>query len=363
MNKFKIGSRTIKTGIAITLALGICHALNIEPAIFAAVSAIVNLQPTVYQSYINALQQIGITVIGVMVGLTLALTIGNSAIVVGVSSIIVILIALRLRWNSVILIGLVTVIFIIDTQGDFYLENTIARVSVILIGLVVALAVNVVLAPTDYRKFTLEKLKQFHIDVTNIFHRKILDFIYMRKSSEQDDKNLIKLLEQTESLRASLDIYKNEIRVLPYSTQAKELVDSVSLLEELYRYDEQLLHKILLIQDFEKERLNRLAIRDVKNYSDSFQQVINEISKGNEKILKNSHVLQQGILEQASLESWIDYDIADREVDEKLEGWYQKHGGNPYYMSALMEISIIVYEMRWIAREQTRIYDKVKTYK
>lgn len=358
---FKIGSRTLKTGIAVSLSIAIAHALNAEPAVFAAVSAIVNLQPTVYQSYINALQQIGITIIGIIVGLSLALTFGNSAIIVGVSSVIVILIALRLGWNSVILIGIVTIIFIIDTQEVLFFEHAFSRISVIFIGLLVAMAVNVVLAPSDYRKFTLDKLSQFHTDVTTLFYRRISGFINMQSSAQEDNDLLNQLHDEIDTLRKSLDIYKQEVRVLPYSTQAKELQVRSDLLEELYRYDVQLLHKLLLIKDFEQDRLSRLAARNVKTYTETFQHIIDTIHVANERILDNSRILNDGIIAGVLPSSdWVKVDMSEKALEKKIDAWHDEHGDESYYMSALMELSIVIYEMRWIAREQNRLYEKYK---
>ena len=43
----KIGARVIKTCIAVTITMFICQALKLEPAVFGAVSAVVNMQPSI----------------------------------------------------------------------------------------------------------------------------------------------------------------------------------------------------------------------------------------------------------------------------------------------------------------------------
>jgi uncharacterized membrane protein YgaE (UPF0421/DUF939 family) len=365
LNRFKIGSRTLKTGIAVSLSIAIANALNAEPAVFAAVSAVVNLQPTVYQSYINALQQIGITMIGIVIGIMLSLTFGNSALMVGVSSVILIMIALKLRWNSVILVGIVTIVFVVDAQNDIFLEHAFARISVIFIGLIVALLVNIILAPADYRKFTLEKLFEFHTDVTMLFHKKITDFISKAEPTKQDADYLINLINQSEKLSDKIDIYKNEVRVLPFSSQAKELQINAQLVEDLYRYDVQLLNKLQLIKDIKRERYTRLASRITSPYTQSFQVVIDYLHQTNEDILENSLTLMNKLfkLENSSTyadHQWKTVSITDEFYDE-LNAWYNEYGNSSNSMEALVEISIVIYEIRWIAREQQRLYNKYIT--
>ena len=359
VNRFKIGSRTLKTGIAVTLAIGIARALQIEPAIFAAVSAIVNLQPTVYQSYINAIQQVAITAIGIVVGLIFGLLLGNMAITVGIASIVVILIALRLRLNSVILVGIVSVIFIVDTQKEFFIEHAFARISVIFVGLIVALLVNIILSPSDYRKFTLEKVSRFHMNVANLFHTIICDFINKTEPSDEEYKKLHALLEESESLGDSIDIYKQEIRVMPFSIQAKDLHERAHLLEDIHRFDVQLLNKLSLLGDLEKSRLDRLADRKSIPYSVEFQLIINTIHEVNERFRENASILNDRILGKQSSSAWHEIEDLDESFNEKISAWQKEHTtDNSYYFRALMELSVIVYELRWITREQHRLYNR-----
>ncbi|OEH85800.1 hypothetical protein BHU72_03190 [Desulfuribacillus stibiiarsenatis] len=356
MNQIKLGGRTLKTGLAITIAVGICHLFGIEPAIFAAVSAVVNLQPTVYQSYINALQQIGITFTGIIIGLILAMTLGNSAVAMGISSILIIIIALRLRWNSVILIGIVTVIFIIDTQNDYFYEHAFSRISVIFIGLIVALFVNVFLAPPDHRKSIVDNIMKFHDDVTGILYHKITNILQRMDPDEAQNHNILELQKQIDPLRDSLNLFKQEIRVLPYSTQANEFHVSSQCLEDLQQFNTQLLHKIILLSDMEQERTKRIATRKKLPYSNEFQRVIDRIQNANEQIFRNSGLIHRQVLQQKLEGNWEKVSVFDDSLELQLEAWHNEHAGDPFYMQALMEISILLYEIRLIAREQYRLF-------
>lgn len=53
-----LGARVLKTGIAISLALYLCSMLGLAPGTFAAVAAVFTVQPTVYQSWRQVLDQV-----------------------------------------------------------------------------------------------------------------------------------------------------------------------------------------------------------------------------------------------------------------------------------------------------------------
>ncbi|AOY75356.1 hypothetical protein BJL90_05245 [Clostridium formicaceticum] len=74
----KIGLRTIKTGIAVTVSLVISNMLRIESPFFAAIAAIIAMQPTVSDSWKTGVNRILGTVIGAIVGaIFVALSPGN----------------------------------------------------------------------------------------------------------------------------------------------------------------------------------------------------------------------------------------------------------------------------------------------
>ena len=60
-----MGARIIKTGIAVTITMFILKALNLEPAIFGAISAVINLQPSIFLTFKTAKDQILVHVLGV----------------------------------------------------------------------------------------------------------------------------------------------------------------------------------------------------------------------------------------------------------------------------------------------------------
>ena len=64
----KIGARVIKTGIAVAITMFICKLLDLEPAFFGAVSAVINMQPSIFLSFRAAKDQILVHILGVLAG-------------------------------------------------------------------------------------------------------------------------------------------------------------------------------------------------------------------------------------------------------------------------------------------------------
>ena len=62
-----LGARILKTGIAIVLALFLAQLLNAPTPVFAGISAIFAIQPTVYRSYLSIIEQVQGNIIGAII--------------------------------------------------------------------------------------------------------------------------------------------------------------------------------------------------------------------------------------------------------------------------------------------------------
>lgn len=349
----RIGGRTLKTGLAITLSLSICHYFDIGPAIFAAITAMINLQPSIYQSYKNAIEQVGVTAIGIIIGLALALSLGNAPIVVGVASVLVITIALKLNWQGVIQIGIVTTIFILDSPTADFFGHSISRISLIGVGLLVALAINILLAPPSYIDMLKAKLQKFHISATTFFKEEIINFVELKEVNPARTAELDKLLAEGVEIKRALTVLNQEI-----AHGNQELKQKAELLEELYQLDSHLLNKVDLLQDVLPKRLDRRAERGNPPYTPLFREIVELISQANNNLSSNARLLELAIIKEEEVESLISF-TQDEELDKILDTWHEEHMGDIYYLHALMEVSMVVYEIRWVHSQQERIFAKL----
>ncbi|MGF7184674.1 uncharacterized membrane protein YgaE (UPF0421/DUF939 family) [Desulfitispora alkaliphila] len=349
----KIGARIIKTGLVITISLAICKAINLGPAIFAAITAMVNLQPSIYQSYKNAKEQIGVTGLGIFVGTALLLTLGNSPVVVGLASMIIIILALQLKWKSVVQVGIVTTIFVMDGPGVDLSQHIVDRVMLIGIGLSVALTVNLTLAPPNQRKKVLAEIEKFHYQVMELFNREVENYIKTRPITSEELERQLELVRESVRLEKSIKIWE-------ISAYGKGAEEEVYLTKKLFDLNVHVLDKIALFQDVVPNRNERRSERGNQPYSSQFQEIVNGLNSARNTIDKNGRLLVDAIIRDREVKALYPTDEFGSDLDDKLEMWHSSHLGDNYYLHALMEVSILIYEMRWIDQKQRKLFLKQK---
>jgi uncharacterized membrane protein YgaE (UPF0421/DUF939 family) len=154
-----LGPRVLKTGIAVTLALYICSLLNIEAAVFAGVAAIFTIQPSIYRTWKQMLDQIITNTLGAAVALFAIYFLGEHPITVGLLIMIVISLSLKLNMAATIPLTLVTVLAIIGAPGNEDVLFALNRFYSILIGIASAMLVNLFILPPKYKKNYLERVR------------------------------------------------------------------------------------------------------------------------------------------------------------------------------------------------------------
>lgn len=146
----KFGARILKTGIAIILSLLLAELLTLPSPVFAAIAAVFAIQPTIYRSYLSIVEQLQGNIIGAVIAVVFVLLLGNEIIIIGLAAIIVIAIHLKLKLGNAISLSLVTLIAIMVTPGDEFIEFALVRFSTIMLGVLSAFAVNLVFLPPKY---------------------------------------------------------------------------------------------------------------------------------------------------------------------------------------------------------------------
>lgn len=159
----KLGARIFKTGIAIILALFIANLLNFSSPVFAGIAAIFAIQPTIYRSYLTIIEQIQGNLVGALLAIIFVLLFGNNIFIIGLAAIIVITINLKLKIDKTIGLSLVTLLAIMETPGDQFIQFAIIRFATIMLGVLSAFVVNLVFLPPKYEN----KLYNRITDVTD----------------------------------------------------------------------------------------------------------------------------------------------------------------------------------------------------
>ncbi|RSK26155.1 aromatic acid exporter family protein [Bacillus sp. HMF5848] len=146
----KVGARILKTGIAITMSLYLATLLQLPTPVFAGIAAIFAIQPSIYRSYLSVIEQVQANVIGAFFAIMFVLLFGNDPFVIGLTAIIVIAINIRLKTESTIAVAVVTVVAIMQSPGDHFIQFALVRFSTVMLGVFSAFAVNLIFIPPKY---------------------------------------------------------------------------------------------------------------------------------------------------------------------------------------------------------------------
>lgn len=246
----KLGARIFKTGIAIVLSLYLAQLLHSPSPVFAAIAAIFAIQPTIYRSYLSIIEQVQGNIIGALVSILFVLVLGNQYIVIGFAAIVVIIINLKLKIENTIGLSLVTLIAIMESTGNNFLQFSFIRFSTIMLGVFSAFIVNLIFMPPKYE----QKLYTAISETTEEMIR------WIRLSSRHAfDHNLLKLdIEKLKENRIKTEqfylMYKEERsyfnkyhleksrKLVIYRQMINAVKKGLDTLKRLHRYENQLAH-------------------------------------------------------------------------------------------------------------------------
>ena len=351
-----IGARTIKTGIAVTTAFFLCKLFRIEPASFAAITAVVNMQPSVSKSLNNAWQQIGVHLLAATLSLIIGLLFGTNPISIGSGVIILILLCNRIGWSGGIVLGIVSIIFILDSPPETFLTHAFARTLSIFIGVGVALLINRVLAPPRYKAKLLRTLHSLFLLTSSYFLESLHTFIQagsLTSFQKPDPQELNNLLEEVIALNENA---RDEITV----------TDNPRLIERRLEICRGFIERGQSINEMTAQRVKRrqeaYSAQELHEINAEFQGVLTVLSAGKEKLAELINILSlRGDQKQSSIsyqEDLLYWDTFDKAIDE----WNRKVSG-VFYLRALMEVSVVATELRWADRRTKAMLNLLhKTY-
>jgi uncharacterized membrane protein YgaE (UPF0421/DUF939 family) len=192
--------QAVKASLAAIVAWLVCEVLFTEPPIFAAIAALLVVQPSVNQSVAKGVERS----IGVIAGVALAVTVGNFF---GTSSWVVlatIVVSLVLAWVVKLSPGSATQVpisaMLVLTIGGLTPGYAFERVVETIIGALTALAVNLVIAPPVL-------LAPAHLAVARLLREVAsrLDALAESLSTPQSPQQLTELLVRARELRPMRD--------------------------------------------------------------------------------------------------------------------------------------------------------------
>lgn len=146
-HKWGLGMRTLKTAFAIWLAFLTCDLLDYPNGALAAITTIVAVQPSLKGSLTTIKNQLIATSFGCTLAVIVAYYFQGSYTAIAISAVLAIAICVRLNLKDSISLLLVTIILIGQTPVDNFNLAVGQRVSMILIGLLIGVSLNLIFRP------------------------------------------------------------------------------------------------------------------------------------------------------------------------------------------------------------------------
>lgn len=155
--KAKLGMRTIKTAIAVTLAVTVAYIFNLNSPFFVAIAALITLQGNIVDSFRMGRDRILGTTIGAFIGMLFSYIAMGNPLVIGFGVLIIIFISNVINFQKTISISSVIFISImLNTQLDNIFYYGINLLMDTLIGIIIAALVNIIIFPHFSRDVVLK---------------------------------------------------------------------------------------------------------------------------------------------------------------------------------------------------------------
>ncbi|ADC50230.1 MULTISPECIES: FUSC family protein [Alkalihalophilus] len=193
----KLGARIFKTGLAIIVSLYFAIWVGLEPPMFAALAAAFAIQPSIYRTFQTILEQVQANVIGAVLGVIFVMTFGHEPFVVGLVVILAIAIILKVKLEpTTIPLAIVTIIIVMESPADNFIEFATGRFMLIIIGVFAAFLVNLLFIPPRYETKLYHKMLKATEDIiqwTMLFLRKDADPRMLKRDISRLDEQMVKL--------------------------------------------------------------------------------------------------------------------------------------------------------------------------
>lgn len=352
-----MGARTIKTGLAVAISAAICHIFDL-PIIFAALSAVVNLKPSVIQSWKNALEQIYVNLLGVVIAFVVGLTIGSNPLTIGLTTMLVIWLCGALGWADASVMGILAALFVLTAAPEQFVDHALDRSAAIFIGLAIASLTNYYVLPPRYGARLRASLAQLGQENAKYFLLVVEHYTDIRPPDQDQTTTLKQSIVQLQlTAQDLLSRYQEQVgRAKPRGITPSRNPD---MLSEFLVYQKDFYHRTLYLEGLIEERLARRKQTGNQPVSVEFQQVLAHIDRGAQRVIHLNQDLQKAILEDAQINVIpVIHNYWD-DLDDTIDMWKSKFSGI-YYLHALVEIGFIIGEIKWATSQARELFKKLE---
>ncbi|WP_071396098.1 FUSC family protein [Bacillus tuaregi] len=243
----KLGARILKTGIAIILSLLVARLIELPSPVFAGIAAIFAVQPTIYRSYLSILEQIQGNTIGALMAVIFVLLFGNHIFIIGLAAVIVIIISLKLKLENAIGLSLVTLVAIMETPGDTFIEFALIRFLTIMLGVLSAFLVNLIFLPPKYETKLYTQISNSTTEITKWIRLNIRgasDHKLLKNDIDKLKESMIKTEQLYLMYKEERSFKKNNVlktrKLVIYRQMINTLKRALDTLKRLHRFENEI---------------------------------------------------------------------------------------------------------------------------
>ena len=280
--KNKLGMRTVKTGISVSLGMVMAQLINLKSPVFVVIGAITAMRASVSESFIMGKNRMLGTLVGAIIGLITSNIFPRNALFLGIGIILVIYIHNLFSWKqSITLSTIVFSVIFMNTSSD-QLAYALNRILDTFVGISVSMVVNYFIASPDKESIFLDGIGHIFQDSKEIVYKLVrgqsidVEDIKTTIVSSEADYNALKQdidmnFHKTEaegSLRKITvildDIYNNISTLSKIKTDPSLSIENIKKMQELYNlavltnFDYELDDKDIVYNYHLKELLNDL---------------------------------------------------------------------------------------------------------
>ena len=341
--KMPFGARMIKTAIAVMISFYLAKVFDLN-AVVAAVTAIINVQPSLSRSLRNAFEQINVHILGVCVGLMVGYLWAPGPLAMGLATPLVIWLALRFGFPDVVM-ALMPMVIILSSPEEAFLTEALYRSLVIFIGLGAGLLVNGLVAPPRYRDRLLNKIQELNNQSAEFFAELADGFLALDIMPEEEYQSkraeVKKLLSES---RLYLELWKEQLGQdqTPYPWQDQ-------LIEGYIDFNANLYHKS---KDIYEMTISRIAWREQLGHppiTPEFEAILAMLQHGKKDFLKLNAELQSSLFDGQQAKHYPVDDAYWEEMGSFVDQWHTKLSG-AYYMHALLFLAVVANNLKFANR-------------
>lgn len=158
------GRRIVKTAVAVFFTALICDLIG-WPSVFAVITAIVTLEPTVSDSIKKGIVRFPASAIGSFYAVIFLYFFDHSPLTYTFAAALTIVTCYRLKLHDGLLVATITAVAMIEVINDDYLLSFFIRLGTTTIGLAVSTFVNLLIFPPNFMKEINKNLHDIYMDV------------------------------------------------------------------------------------------------------------------------------------------------------------------------------------------------------